>query len=56
MMGTNQKKGFTLVEIMIVVAVILILAAVVMPNLRRVMDQAKLSTSQKVYQISRRRP
>ncbi|MDD4013124.1 MAG: prepilin-type N-terminal cleavage/methylation domain-containing protein [Candidatus Omnitrophica bacterium] len=37
----SGKKGFTLVEIMIVVAVISLLAAVALPNFRRAQRQAQ---------------
>ena len=36
----NRKKGFTIVELVIVIAVIAILAAVLIPNLSRLVDRA----------------
>lgn len=36
----NRKKGFTIVELVIVIAVIAILAAVLIPNLARLVDRA----------------
>ena len=40
---TNKKKGFTIVELVIVIAVIAILAAVLIPNLSRLVDKANES-------------
>lgn len=39
----NNKKGFTLIEIVIVIVIIAILAAILVPNLTRWIDKAKLS-------------
>lgn len=42
-MRENNKKGFTIVELVIVIAVIAILAAVLIPNLSRLVEKANES-------------
>ena len=42
-MKRNNKKGFTIVELVIVIAVIAILAAVLIPNLSRLVNKANES-------------
>ena len=39
----RNKKGFTLIEIVIVIVIIAILAAILVPNLTRWIDKAKLA-------------
>lgn len=40
----KNKKGFTLIEIVIVIVIIAILAAILVPNLTRWIDRAKLAS------------
>lgn len=40
----KNKKGFTLIEIVIVIVIIAILAAILVPNLTRWIDKARLAT------------
>ncbi len=42
----NNKKGFTLVELIVVIVIILILAAVLIPNVMRYINEARKSTFQ----------
>lgn len=43
-MKKNDKKGFTIVELVIVIAVIAILAAVLIPNISRLVKKAQVSS------------
>lgn len=45
-MKRNNKKGFTIVELVIVIAVIAILAAVLIPTFSGVIEKANLSSDQ----------
>ena len=45
-MKRNNKKGFTIVELVIVIAVIAILAAVLIPTFSGVVDKAQESAAQ----------
>ena len=42
-MKKNNKKGFTIVELVIVIAVIAILAAVLIPTFSSIIKKAKIS-------------
>ena len=42
----NNKKGFTLVELIVVIVIILILAAVLIPNVMRYIESARKSAFQ----------
>lgn len=44
-MNRTNKKGFTIVELVVVIAVIAILAAVLIPNLSRLVNKAKDSST-----------
>ena len=45
-MKRNNKKGFTIVELVIVIAVIAILSAVLIPTFGSIIDQANTSAAQ----------
>ena len=46
MIKRNNKKGFTIVELVIVIAVIAILAAVLIPTFSGIVKKANLSADQ----------
>ena len=46
MIKRNNKKGFTIVELVIVIAVIAILAAVLIPTFAGIIKKAQLSSDQ----------
>src|ERR1051325_1672256 len=39
--GTDFRRGFTLIEVLVVVAIIALLAAILLPSMRNARDQAK---------------
>ena len=45
-MKLNKKKGFTIVELVIVIAVIAILAAVLIPNISKLVKKANQSADE----------
>ena len=47
-MKRNNKKGFTIVELVIVIAVIAILAAVLIPTFSGVIEKANKSSANKL--------
>jgi prepilin-type N-terminal cleavage/methylation domain-containing protein len=48
-MKTDRQSGFTLLEMTFVVAIILILSAVIAPNMLRIMDEQKLASNAQAY-------
>ncbi len=42
-LAAPNKKGFTLIELLVVIAIIALLMAIIMPALRKVKDQAKIT-------------
>jgi prepilin-type N-terminal cleavage/methylation domain-containing protein len=45
-MGRRSRAGFTLIEVLVVVAIIALMAAILLPSLKRARDQAKLMACQ----------
>ena len=48
--ASRRKKGFTLVEIMVVISVIGVLAAIMVPNVSGIVNKAKKSAAQATVQ------
>ncbi|GEM_PF-2894054 len=49
--ATNNKRGFTLIELMVVIAIIVLLAGVMIPNYIKNMEKAKLAKAKADIEI-----
>src|SRR6185312_257878 len=47
--GKNRQRGFTLLEMLIVVAIVLIMAAMIVPRMLEILDRQKLQSSVQAY-------
>jgi len=48
-MKTDRQRGFTVLEMTLVVAIILVLSAMLAPNMLRIMDEQKLASNAQAY-------
>jgi type IV pilus assembly protein PilA len=53
-MKRNKKKGFTLIELIVVIAILGILAAIAVPRFSGITDKAKVSADQQLGELAKK--